>query len=157
MKKIYSLPLLLVLFFYTAKLAAQAFPPARHKVAVFTPLYLDSVFTPSGGYRYNKTFPKFLNPGVEFYQGAQLALDSLQKAGAPLEVYFYDSRSRYSPISQQLNSPELQNVQFINVGADFTAANVTAKMDSTRKNVCIVGSLDERFGKDLAGELASVN
>ena len=45
-------------------------------------------------YRYAKNvFPKFINPGLEFYEGAQLALDSLNKENAPLEVFIYDTRS----------------------------------------------------------------
>src|SRR5688500_6646239 len=54
--------------------------PLRQKVAVFTPLYIDSAFDGSE-YRYDKTFPKFLNPGIEFYQGVQWAIDSLEKKG----------------------------------------------------------------------------
>ncbi|HEY8971191.1 MAG TPA: hypothetical protein VIM64_18935, partial [Puia sp.] len=51
----------------------------RHKLAIFLPLYLDSAFDASNNYRYDKSFPKFINPGLEFYEGVQLALDSLQK------------------------------------------------------------------------------
>ncbi|WP_431211653.1 hypothetical protein ACQ86N_38515 [Puia sp. P3] len=51
----------------------------RYRVAIFAPLYLDSAFDATGNYRYDKNFPKYFNPGLEFYEGAQLALDSLQK------------------------------------------------------------------------------
>src|SRR5688500_10635731 len=88
-------------FMYTT-VSAQTL--LRQKIAVFTPLYIDSAFNGSE-YRYDKTFPKFLNPGIEFYQGVQWAIDSLQKKGAPLEVYIYDSRSQKLPLSQRLNSP----------------------------------------------------
>ncbi|MEP6749700.1 MAG: amino acid ABC transporter substrate-binding protein, partial [Bacteroidota bacterium] len=37
----------------------------HYTVAVFTPLYLDSAFDASGEYRYDKYFPKFINPGLE--------------------------------------------------------------------------------------------
>ena len=50
----------------------------RQKIALFAPLYLDSAFE-GANYKFDKSFPKFLNPGLEFYQGAQMALDSLQK------------------------------------------------------------------------------
>src|ERR1700722_510641 len=55
---------------------------ARHSVAIFLPLYLDSAFDATGNYRYDKNFPKFINPGLEFYEGAQLALDSLEAEDA---------------------------------------------------------------------------
>ncbi|MEQ1677999.1 MAG: amino acid ABC transporter substrate-binding protein, partial [Chitinophagaceae bacterium] len=66
----------------------------KHKIAIFTPLYLDSAFNEMDEYRYSKnTFPKFINPGLEFYEGAQLALDSLKKEYVPLEVFIYDTKS----------------------------------------------------------------
>src|SRR3712207_2634194 len=102
---------LLVFFFAFVSMGTlMAQEPARHKVALFTPLYLDSVFDASGGYRHDNSFPGYLVPGLEFYQGAQLAIDSLQKRGAPLEVFIYDSRSRRSSLVQQLNQPELNDV-----------------------------------------------
>jgi hypothetical protein len=91
---------------------SQAISPVRQKIALFAPLYLDSAFQ-GATYRYEKSFPKFLNPGLEFYQGAQMALDSLQKSGAPLDVYVYDSRAARTNIEQRLSSPELSGVGMI--------------------------------------------
>lgn len=232
--------------------------PYKHVIAVFAPLYLDSAFDGVYNYRYDKTFPKFINPGLEFYEGVQLALDSLSKEGAPLEVYVYDTRSTTKPVSEQLKSPELQDAElilayctgqeltsfayeaalkkipFINVnlpvdggvknnayyvmlnstlkthidniyrhiqknyalyniivfrkkGAmedmikkyidddgkatasvslkmkyidlpdNFTADQLKANLDSTKKILCIAGSLDENFGRKLAVQLASIS
>jgi hypothetical protein len=99
------------LAFFLMAVAGFSQTNGRHKIAVFAPLYLDSAFNYSGDYRFNKTFPKFLNPGVEFYQGVQLALDSLQQMGAPLEVFIYDTKSRTTSLPQLLRSPELANVE----------------------------------------------
>ena len=44
------------------------------KVAIFSPLYLDSAFL-GDSYRYNKSFPRFTLQGFEFIQGVQLALE----------------------------------------------------------------------------------
>lgn len=64
-----------------------------YRIGIFTPLYLDSAFD-NYEYRYGKNaVPKFMNPGLEFYSGAMLALDSLSKADAPIEVFIYDTRS----------------------------------------------------------------
>ena len=52
---------------------------SKQKIAVFAPLYLDSAFDATNTYRYDKSFPKFINPGLEFYEGVQLALDSLEQ------------------------------------------------------------------------------
>ena len=68
--------------------------PNRYKIALFVPLYLDSAFDANThDYRYDKQFPKYISAGLEFYEGAQLALDSLEKEGIPLEVTVYDTRS----------------------------------------------------------------
>jgi len=74
----------------------------KHKIAIFSPLYLDSAFDDLNNYRYEKQFPKFINPGLEFYEGVQLALDSLAKEEIPLEVFIYDTRSGKEPLTQQL-------------------------------------------------------
>jgi ABC-type branched-subunit amino acid transport system substrate-binding protein len=230
----------------------------RYKVALFAPLYLDSAFDASGNYRFDKNFPKFLNPGLEFYQGAQAALDSLNKVGAPLDVFVYDSRSQRQPLSQIVNGQELAQVdlmightsaaetrlladlaskkkvpfisatlpndanissnpyyvilnstlrshaegiyryiqrnhsldrvvvfkkqgtqegqlkeyfqdlnktasgsalkiQFVEIGNNWTTGQLTAALDSTKRTVCISGSLDESFGLRLAQGLTSVS
>src|SRR5215471_17594970 len=68
----------------------------KHKIAILAPLYLDSAFDDQSNYRYDKQFPKFFNPGLEFYEGAQLALDTLAKEGVVLEAFVYDTRSKES-------------------------------------------------------------
>ena len=86
----------------------------KHRIAIFVPLYLDSAFDGNNEYRYAKNvFPKFINPGLEFYEGAQLALDSLSQEGAPLEVFIYDTRSATEPLLQQLNKSSLDSVELI--------------------------------------------
>lgn len=96
--------LILVCLFVFAKTYAQdSTSQTRYKIAIFAPLYLDSAFDASQEYRYTKnTFPKFINPGLEFYEGAQLALDSLAKENVALEVFIYDTRSTKETLDQQL-------------------------------------------------------
>jgi hypothetical protein len=117
----------------------------RHKIAVFTPLYLDSVFTTTYAYRYGKTFPKFINPGLEFFEGAQIALDSLQKAGAPLEVFIYDSRSKIS-VAQQLNNYELKDVELIIAHANNADVKVLADAALKRKIPFVSATLPNDAG-----------
>src|SRR5687767_11630666 len=86
----------------------------RHKIAIFAPLYLDSAFDGTNEYKYTKNiFPKFINSGLEFYEGAQLALDSLNKEGARLEIFVYDTRSATETMEQQLARPELTDLSLI--------------------------------------------
>lgn len=86
----------------------------RHKIAIFAPLYLDSAFDGANEYKYTKNvFPKFINSGLEFYEGVQLALDSLNNEGARLEIFVYDTRSATETLEQQLAKPELADVSLI--------------------------------------------
>jgi hypothetical protein len=96
----YLLFVTLSLFTQTENLFAQN---GKQKIAVFAPLYLDSAFDATNGYRYDKTFPKFLNPGLEFFEGIQLALDSLDKENMNLEVFVFDTRSSKTLLQEQLN------------------------------------------------------
>ncbi|MGI8599259.1 MAG: ABC transporter substrate-binding protein [Chitinophagaceae bacterium] len=102
------------------------------KIAFFTPLYLDSAFDAGYTYKFGKNFPKFLNPGLEFYQGAQMALDSLNKAGAPLEVFIYDSRSKTNPLNRQITRPEVTSADMIIAHA--SAVDVRPLADLAKQN-----------------------
>jgi len=106
---VFAICLLCIQFSFAQTDTAQV----KYKIAVFAPLYLDSAFDAGYNYRYDKNFPKFINPGLEFYEGAQLALDSLNKENAPLEVFVYDTRSTTKPLKEQLNNPELDDVELI--------------------------------------------
>src|SRR5829696_8339493 len=140
----------LVFFLAFLLLTAVSFSQTngRHKIAVFAPLYLDSAFNYSGNYIFNKSFPKFLNPGIEFYQGVQLALDSLQKAGAPLEVFIYDTKSRVTSLPQPLRSPELANVEMIIAQSSAAETKLLADVALTKKIPFISATLPNDAGTD---------
>lgn len=84
------------------------------RIAVFTPIYLDSAFNDLNEYRYSKNeFPKFINPGLEFYEGVQMALDSLALEGEELEVFVYDTRSTRETLKQQLARAAADSVDIL--------------------------------------------
>jgi hypothetical protein len=112
----------------------------KHRIAIFAPLYLDSAFGPADEYRYAKNvFPKFINSGLEFYEGAQLALDSLAKEGKELEVFVYDTRSSKESLEQQLVKAEQENVDLIiaHCGSNEVRAFSEAGL---RKNIPVINS-----------------
>lgn len=76
---------------------------SKQRIAIFAPLYLDSAFDATNTYRYDKSFPKFINPGLEFYEGVQFAIDSLNKENVPLEVFIFDTRSTREILQEQIN------------------------------------------------------
>lgn len=131
------------LFLFAVSLVASA---QRHKIAVFAPLYLDSAFSYSGAYNFNKGFPKFLNPGIEFYQGMQAAFDSLEKLGAPLEFYVYDTKSRTTPLFQQLQSPELRGVEMLIAQSNPAETKLLADAALARKIPFVSATLPNDAG-----------
>jgi hypothetical protein len=136
-----------VQFFVVLTAAAQTTAPAvRHKIAIFTPLYLDSVFDATNSYRFGNTFPRFTNPGLEFYQGAQMALDSLKRAGAPLDVYVYDSRSAQRPLEHALQNREIQDAEMLIAHATASDVRVLAQAAQQRKIPFISASLPNDAG-----------
>ena len=88
-------------------------PTLKQRIAIFAPLFLDSAFDAGNNYRHGLNFPKYYNPGLEFYEGTQLALDSMAKEKLPLEVFVFDTRSAGKSIQQQLSKAAMDSVQMI--------------------------------------------
>jgi hypothetical protein len=103
----------LVIFIFVSKISFSQADTSVPKIAVFAPLYLDSAFDNSMNYRYGNNFPKFLNPGLEFYEGIQLAVDSLQKEGMKMDVHVFDTRGTNSSVAKFASDPELNNTDLI--------------------------------------------
>jgi hypothetical protein len=106
----------------------------RQQIAIFTPLYLDSAFDFTGKYRYDaKTFPKLASPGLEFWEGAELAIDSLKKEGIKLDIHVYDTKVPPQQMDSLLASEAFKSTDLI-IGQVTAAeivkfANVAATMD----------------------------
>jgi len=107
-------------------------------IAVFAPLYLDSAFDASGNYRYGKTFPKYFNAGLEFYEGIQLAIDSLEKENIEADIHIYDTRSA-KKMNSILEEGELQEMNlfigYVNVNEAALLARAAATMQIPFVNI----------------------
>ena len=112
---------------------------ARYQLAIFSPLFLDSAFDESSTYRYGKSFPKFLNPGLEFYEGAELAIDSLISEGVPLDVHIYDSRSIAEGIDATVKSPEFDSIDLVIGHVNAKEARLLANAVS-KKNIPFINA-----------------
>lgn len=88
----------------------QVNPPL--KVGIFAPLYLDSVFQ-DGLLKNEKTIPKFIMPAVDFVQGAQIALDTLNIGERKVEAYVFDSKSITTPLKQLIQQGKLDDLDLI--------------------------------------------
>lgn len=130
MKKTGLLFTLIVLFAAFSGFAQDS-SAVRYKVAVFSPLFLDSAFDAGTSYKYGMSFPKFINPGLEFYEGVETAIDSLNSEGVQLDVSIYDSRSSTTSIDDVLNTPQFDSVDLVighvNAKEAKQLANVAAK------------------------------
>ena len=82
------------------------------RIAVFAPLYLDSVFS-ENGFKYGKNFPKFVVPGFDFVQGMQIALDSMAKPDFNVYSKVYDSKSLKNTVGAIIASGSLKNTDLI--------------------------------------------
>jgi len=113
--KITSAIVLIFLVFSTNvnRTFAQSGDSTKYHIAVFLPLYLDSAFDAAGNYRFDQNFPKYFNPGLEFYEGLQLAMDSLRKTGASLDLTVYDTRSSSKSIQQILEDTAFSKIQLM--------------------------------------------
>lgn len=92
--------------------SAQSTVQPRQTIAYFLPLYLDSTFDATQQYVFGKQFPKHLLPGLEFYEGVQLALDTLSKSKLPLDVQVYDTKSKPG-IAELVADSSFQSVDLI--------------------------------------------
>ncbi|TDX00576.1 ABC transporter substrate-binding protein [Dinghuibacter silviterrae] len=104
-----------------------------YAVAVLAPLYLDSAFDASGAYKLGKQSPRFAFSGLEFAEGARLALDTLQTGGARLQCTFYDIRSAAQAIPHLIETHQLDSVQLIIAsvsGGDYQTLAAFARMRS---------------------------
>ncbi len=85
--------------------------PSYH-VAIFTPLYLNHV----GDTIAPANFPLIARtalPGLEFYEGIQIALDTLRAEGYRLDVDVYDTKSEKPGLDEILKSPSMDSVNLI--------------------------------------------
>ncbi|MDE3253866.1 MAG: hypothetical protein KGO92_13750 [Bacteroidota bacterium] len=92
---------------------AQTDSAVPKKIAVIAPLYLDTAFHGDNYQLGKNNLPAYMIPGLDFYNGVMLAIDSLNKENAPIEVLFFDSKSITDPVTALVNKPEMQDVSLI--------------------------------------------
>lgn len=110
-----------------------------YRVAIFSPLYLDSVFT-GGYYRPGKTIPKFIQPGLHFVQGAQIALDSMMLPNTNTEVSIYDSKAYLQNIPWLISTHKLDSIDLL-IGAVKDAEFSQLAAFAKEKNVPFISGV----------------
>ena len=102
-----------IAIFISLAAQTQTEKPFRYKVGLFVPLYLDSTFDELQQYRYGKSFPRQSIPGLEFFEGAEFALDSLNSEQVDLDVHVFDIRSANGNITTVASSALMDSIDLI--------------------------------------------
>lgn len=133
-KLLIYLPLVFLSIGMYAQQSVSVAPEKKHKMAVFTPLYLDDAFNSAGEYRFSsKSFPKNSLTGLEFYHGVSMAIDSLNKLNIPLDVYVYDSKSARETIEQQFSKCAADGVELILANTSISELGLLARLAADKK------------------------
>ena len=77
------------------------------KIGLLTSLYLDSAFDQKGNYTLQKNFPKQAVNGLEFYEGASLAIDSINRSGYLATMKVFDLQCKEWNLAKLISSGEL--------------------------------------------------
>jgi ABC-type branched-subunit amino acid transport system substrate-binding protein len=143
MKKVITLITLLFVCLFSQAQNIGAVTKTYH-VAIFSPLFLDSAFNGSI-YKYGKSFPKFVQPGLDFVQGARVALDSLPLPKGTIQANIYDTKAEVENIAWLIANHTLDSIDLI-VGsvkdADLTKLAAFAK----QKNIPFVSATSPNDG-----------
>ena len=86
-----------------------------YHIAIFAPIYLDSVFD-GNTYNQGKNFPRFTQQGLDFVQGAQVALDSMQLTNGNMEAGIFDSKASEENIPWLITNHKLDSMDLL-IGA----------------------------------------
>ncbi len=79
-----------------------------------------------------KNFPKYINSGLEFYEGAQLAVDSLEREGLQLDIHVFDSRSSESSVSSIIKNKIFDSIDLVIGHVNANEAKMLAKAVAKR-------------------------
>lgn len=103
------------------------------RVAVFSPLYLDSAFAESEYKLTNEYLPKYLLPGLEFYNGTLLAIDSLKKDSIPVIIDIYDLKQPINKLKSIIEDSSFLSTQLM-IAALTTPEELTLLSKLSSKN-----------------------
>jgi ABC-type branched-subunit amino acid transport system substrate-binding protein len=129
---------------------AQNISATRHKMAIFTPLYLDEAFDGDGNFSYSgNSFPKNSIQGLEFYHGAAMAIDSLNALNLPLDIYVYDTKSKRESIEQQFSKCTADGVEMIIANSSVGELSKLATLAADKK-ITVINAMVPNDGNATA-------
>jgi hypothetical protein len=81
----------------------------------------------------DKYLPKYINPGLDFFEGVQLALDSLQKEKVALDVFVYDLKAQ--PLTTLINSENFNKIDLIIGNVNNSSEMLTLATAAAEKKI----------------------
>jgi hypothetical protein len=129
--------------------ALSVIPAATHaqsdtgkplRIAVLAPLYTDSAFN---GYTYklgSRDLPRQMIPGLEFYNGVMLAVDSLQKEHITLDLWVYDTKQKSQTLEQTLQVVKTSGISLIIASFNNTAEQKTVADFAFSQNIPVISA-----------------
>jgi len=109
------------------------------RVGLFTSLYLDSAFDALDQYKLQNSFPRMAISGLEFYEGAVMAIDSINQSGPKVSMEVFDILSKTGSIAYLLNNKTFDSLDIIIAqasGSDYLELAQIAK----EKNIPMVSA-----------------
>jgi hypothetical protein len=85
----------------------------RKTIAVFIPLEIDAAFNGPDYILGNNNLPKTMLPGLDFYNGVLMAIDSLKKTNTLLDIRIIDSKQKNNSLATLLTDSSLQKTALI--------------------------------------------
>ncbi|MEP7254895.1 MAG: ABC transporter substrate-binding protein [Ferruginibacter sp.] len=135
-KKIFAELLILLALSFAFKANAQNDTVKKapaYKIGIFAALYLDSVFN-NNTFRYKQALPRFIMPAVDFVQGAQIALDTLQAGNDNIDAVIYDTKSYTQTVPYLIQNKKLDSLQLI-IGSVKDAEYLQLAEFALQKNI----------------------
>ena len=85
----------------------------RKKIVLFVPLEIDAAFNGNEYILGNKNLPKTMLPGLDFYNGVIMALDSIKRINSAFDIRIIDTKQKNNPLTTLLTDSSIQKPALI--------------------------------------------
>ena len=113
LKKAIALLILLLSCSYTNYAQNTSSSQERKTIIVFIPLEIDGAFNGTDYILGNNNLPKTMLPGLDFYNGVLMAVDSLKKSSATFDIRIIDTKQKNNSLTTLLTDSGLQKPALI--------------------------------------------
>ena len=113
LKKAIALLILLLSCSYTNYAQNTSSSQERKTIIVFIPLEIDGAFNGTDYILGNNNLPKTMLPGLDFYNGVLMAVDSLKKSSATFDIRIIDTKQKNNSLTTLLTDSGIQKPALI--------------------------------------------